>query len=382
MIIPRELIRARRRKGRITPLYLKQESIGLAKTLIAVYDDHKEEKKGDLEEALSECEQLGYNYKIVRGMSKILESLCVFQSTSKMDPRKARSVVFMEAGRRTIVNEKERLDVLTSVAQGLGISPKKLDESIYADLEEEHRLVEFDDPAPLELIKRYNFALTVALLAYSRKLSFTYNGSNRYLNRLAKKLEGTLSSNSKESFIQINLDETNRLAGRASKLEEMLAGLLNEDGWSLNASIVYPAKYNRAYLMELAKEKDAKWMIAPSFEEEIIIEIPDKPDEEEDYEDIIVLEDIARRTGSTIKEAKKKILEGNRNYKDLGGVLMTPKRYVDITSTLQEQEHLNLGSAKRLLKKEGCDNPIPVLEEMGYIIDWRRPLEESRVYRL
>ncbi|MFP3951026.1 MAG: DUF790 family protein [Candidatus Bathyarchaeia archaeon] len=376
------MIRVRRRKGRIKPLFAGEESIGLAKTLFAVYDSHRGERRGPLQDALTECEQLGYNYKLIRGMSDILESLCVFQSQSVVDPRQARSLVFKEAGRRVVANRKDRSEVLAKVAMRLGIKTKELEESLYADLKDEHRLVNFEKPDALELIKRYNFGLAVALLAHSTKLSFTHSGSNSYLVRLARKLGGEYASTQEDAFMHITLKKTKKLAYRASRLEELMAQLMNEDGWSLKASIVYPARFDRAYLMELTEEEDGAWMMPPSFEEEIIIEIPDKSEGKEDYGEIIVLEEIARKMGTTERDARKAVLEAGGDYRELGGVLIADEIYEEIVSALEAEDDLDLGSAMSVLKERGCSTPLPILESMGYIIDWRRPREKSSVYRL
>ena len=72
MMLPLDLIRARRRKGVIKPIYLEGKT-GLLETLIAVYNDHVDQKRGALSTALNDCEQLGYDYKLVRGLVSVLD---------------------------------------------------------------------------------------------------------------------------------------------------------------------------------------------------------------------------------------------------------------------------------------------------------------------
>jgi predicted nuclease of restriction endonuclease-like RecB superfamily len=60
LILPHELIRVRRTKAALTPLFADDEKLGLAKTLIAVYIENKDKKRAELGENLAACEELGY----------------------------------------------------------------------------------------------------------------------------------------------------------------------------------------------------------------------------------------------------------------------------------------------------------------------------------
>ena len=96
-----------RRKGFIKPIFIR-EPIGILDTLIEIYKDHIGKKKGDLNEVLSDCEHLGYNYKMVRGLASVLNSRSKFESKNIIPPMEARRQVFSEAAKVVVTSEVER----------------------------------------------------------------------------------------------------------------------------------------------------------------------------------------------------------------------------------------------------------------------------------
>lgn len=94
-MLPQNLLRSRRSRGTIRPLYAKDDKLGLSKTLISVFEAHVDRKRGELRAALSRCEELGYDYKLVRGMSAVLEDSSIFQTRASIDPAEARRVRFL-----------------------------------------------------------------------------------------------------------------------------------------------------------------------------------------------------------------------------------------------------------------------------------------------
>ena len=85
-MLPVELVRARRRKDSLTALFADKEKLGLSKTVIAVHRESVEKSRAELSDALSRCEELGYDYRLVRGLSAVLEPRCIFQSRSVAPP--------------------------------------------------------------------------------------------------------------------------------------------------------------------------------------------------------------------------------------------------------------------------------------------------------
>ena len=149
----------RRTKTALTPLFADDEKLGLAKTLIAVYIENKDKKRAELGENLAACEELGYDFKLVRGLTAVLDSRSIFGARSFISPPKARRLLFEEASRRPSISERDRVEIMGKVADGLGVDLADLDESLYADLLDEQFLIDFREPKPDELLRLYNFAL-------------------------------------------------------------------------------------------------------------------------------------------------------------------------------------------------------------------------------
>ncbi|MCW4013264.1 MAG: DUF790 family protein, partial [Candidatus Bathyarchaeota archaeon] len=169
MNLPFEHIRMFRRSGVIKPTFIR-EPLGILDTLIAVFKDHLDKKRGALNETLSDCEHLGYDFRMVRGIASVLEARSVFQSRSSMPPLEARRQAFSEAASTVVASTDERFTVLEAVAKRNGISVAELDDSLYADLDDEQYLVSFREINAEDLMKQYNYANMIALLAYSLRL--------------------------------------------------------------------------------------------------------------------------------------------------------------------------------------------------------------------
>ena len=357
------------------------EDVSLSKTLIATYGSHVGMKRGALSEALSDCEQLGYDYRLVRGLSSVLEGRCVFESRAVMPPIEARAMVFGEAAGRVVATERERMAVLASVAKRLGVTVEQLDESLYGDLEDEQVLDEFSEPEPGELNLYYNYANTVALLAYSRSIHAEADEGDEYLGRLAERIgETRIDGRGRGSSIHIKLRPTRRLSQRGARIDEFVARLLDAGSWSIEASIVYPARRKDAAVMELNSVQHGNLLRKDPHREELIIEIPSREPRKPAYGEVIVVERLAHRLGVTERQLLREIKAEGHEYRDLGGVLVTPRILEEIRGALGGVETLE--EAEKVLRGKGVSSVMPVLEALGYQVEPRRPRGESRVYRL
>jgi predicted nuclease of restriction endonuclease-like RecB superfamily len=398
MMLPADLIRARKRRGQIHLQYASEEHLSLSKTLIAVHKDHLGRKRGELEEALKSCEELGWDYKLVRGLSALLENNCSFQSISFINPMKARREVFTKVGERVISTEEERDEILRAVALKHDLDKEELEKSLYADLDDEHTLIEFDAPDPWDLIKLYNFALLAALLAHSQRININHDGRDDYLARMAGRLGRLIEGSGSDTHLKIELKPTRQLAYRGEKVEKFLSRLVKKDQWNLSSSVTYPKEKDRATLLEASSEKEVE-IILPPQEEEFIIEIPDKKPsvriktkdiskkkspkmKNKIFGEIVVIDDLAIKLGITESRAKRKVLQVGGDFMDLGGVLITEEKRRAILNDLNKKNPLVLKEATRILRRHGCKKPIPVLEALGYTIGLTEKRDESPVYQL
>ena len=382
MMLPLDLVRARRRKGVIKPIYLEGKT-GLLETLIAVYNDHVEQKRGALSSALNDCEQLGYDYKLVRGLVSVLESRCMFRIRSVIPPKEARTLLFSKTGRRVIKSDADRQRIMNEISGNLGVSAEDLDNSLYADLDGEYILVDFDSPDPIELTRYYNYALTVALLAYSRKIDVRYPGENEYLNSLSDSLGAAETRKTKgHTRIIVSFKPTKRLSQRGSRINEWFWELCRIPGWQLKAIIGYPARYKEGSSLELSHLREGTMIKRDPREDETIIEIntSKRKQKKPRFGNVIIIEKLANRLGVTESGALKEVTSSGVKYRDLGGVLVVQGLYQTLLDELGKDTTLSL--ARNVLKEHDVRNYMPVLEALGYSVEWDSPRGESRVYRL
>ena len=381
MMLPPELIRARRRRGVIRPIYASEAELSLAKTLVSVYSNHVGGRRGPLDDALSGCEELGYDYRLVRGLSWVLEGRCSFEAESPVNPRTARREVFREAGRRVVASEEERSRVLSAAAFRLGVSVDDLDRSLFSDLEDEHLLRSFDPLEPMDLLQEYNFSLTLGLLAHARRLEVTYRGSDEEVERLASRL-GRSSSGASGGLTTTVAEwrATSRIGYKSAQLDALLGRLLSLGFWSLSSDVVYPLKSRKAYRLELGSDLEGRLMRPPEVRPAVHVDRPKPASEPPKLRgDVVVVADVARMMGVTEDEVRE--MYGG-DLLDLGGVLLTEGKRDEILDALRGMEDMTFGGARRLLKELGVKNPVAVLEALGYLIEWERDRDESRVYRL
>lgn len=360
------------------------EDYSLAKTLIAVYEDHLGKRRGELEEALKDCEELGYNYKVVRGLSEVLDSRSDFHAEAVVPPIKAREMVFTEAAKQVVTSENDRTLVLSMVAAELGVGIEELDNSLYADLEQESKLVEFNPPSPKELYRYYNYSLVIALLAYATRIEARHQNRDDYLITIADNIGDleykTILSSTK---IVIDLKKTSRVHSRGDKLDDFFARLIEKENWIITANIRYP-KDRRISKLEISHREHKKLIEKDPFKKEFIIDLGSKkapiPTKKKTYPDLIIVEDMARRKGITESRVLEQIENENIQYRNLGGVLVTPEKIGELRDLLDRVE--TLGEAQEVLKQNEVSNFLPVLESLGYLIEWRKPRNQSRIYKL
>jgi len=383
-MLPQNLLRARRRRGTIRPLYAKDDELSLSKTLISVFEAHVDKQRGELRTALSRCEELGYNYKLVRGMAAILEDSCIFQTRDFVNPAAARRAVFEEAGERVVATAEERRRILSAAAFRLGVSADDLDTSLYADLWDEHVLADFQSPMPQELLKEYNFALTLALLSQARGVELTYRGVDTDLERLGEKL-GRSEAHSAGGLSRhtVELRPSSRAGQQAVFLEELLARLMLHEGWRLTAEVPHSSRTGKKYLFELNWESDAGIITPSNLKQRISDRSQARGKQRRNLPDeIVIVDELASKLGVTEAEARRRLQDAGGSYVDLGGVLVTPGKLKELEKAMSGAPDMRLGTVRGILRRLGLRRPLPVLEALGYAVDWAEDRDQSRVYRL
>ncbi len=378
MILPPELVVTRKRGDKIQAAYADEKHLSLVKTLISIFEEHVKKTREELKEALADCEMLGFDYKLVRGMAYLLESFCEFQSRAVIIPMRARISVFKAVGKRVIDSVEERNRVLSSVAFKYNISTYDLNRSLYGDLEDEQELSSFRKLEPTEVLKQYNFSLAIGVLVSARSLRIRYTDEDRTFERLCSDLGEVTVSGSKDSR-ELLIDIKSRRKGTsAQKLQKVLSFILRKSSWSLSAVISDPGGSRKVYGFNLSCEvegifiEDAKPSIKiKNTPKNRFVKVKDM--------DIVDVELESRKLGETWVAVKAQYSEG---YIDLGDLLVSPEKLESIKSTIEGTEDMLFDTLRRVLRVEGVKNPVLMLESLGYVIEWNRDRGQSLVYRV
>ena len=158
-----------RRGDKIFPFLIRTDNAGYlrdAAALIEIFEAFAGETRGALERELEEFIGTGTDYKIMRGLIKLLFDRCKFETAAPAAPEEIRRKAFLEARKSHPVfpGSKEKEKVLERVAEEFLCETGAIMPNLYADLPAEQRLVSFDGIEPQELLDRYNLAQAQALL--------------------------------------------------------------------------------------------------------------------------------------------------------------------------------------------------------------------------
>jgi predicted nuclease of restriction endonuclease-like RecB superfamily len=152
-VLTADLARSRTHKDTVTPLFIDaddQRYQDTADELIQIFEEHLGEPKGELEETIDQLTIADTDYKIVQGLAKLLKDECEFETIAQVEPREIRQRLFEKANESypivrqpTLGEDTQKLEVYSSVADQLGITLEECYRGMYADLEENKRLVLF-----------------------------------------------------------------------------------------------------------------------------------------------------------------------------------------------------------------------------------------------
>lgn len=158
-----------RRGEKISPRLIKTDDAGYtrdAEVLIEIFEEFHGKTRGELERELDEYIGTGTDFRILRGLIKLLTDRCEFETSSVAEPSEIRQKVFLEARKYQPVfpDSENKAKVLQTVADELNTNSDTIFDNLYADLSAQQRLVSFEIIAPIELLDRYNLAQAQAIL--------------------------------------------------------------------------------------------------------------------------------------------------------------------------------------------------------------------------
>jgi predicted nuclease of restriction endonuclease-like RecB superfamily len=203
-MLPSQLLRVRTKKGEIFPLLIGGENksghLQLAKIIINEFEElaAKKEKKKILYERISLVERNFDDYRLVRGLSTLLERRCQFSKNIHQQdnnrenlsgPAEIRRLLWEESSRRGFaLTESRRNEILTAITSSTRISQTSIMQSIWSDLDENMTLESFDSIDAEELLRWYNLSLLQTLLFTCTRLEFSVSGGT-YWKKILRKVK-------------------------------------------------------------------------------------------------------------------------------------------------------------------------------------------------
>ena len=243
-MLPSELLLTHVSKGYIWPAYAKldETNLDLASALARIYEKGLGRRWEEISEDVKEYEEIGFDYRFVRGLVTLLERRCIFEAKAGVDPRTVRRLAFQEANKFPVVDENARAQIMSKIAQELAIPPEEAEESLYSDLDERRILKEFSPVSPKDLLRAYNLSIAQTLLFKSTSLEFTAKDNWKGIFRRIKLLGLIYSAEMRADGLWVTADGPLSLFKMTERYGTSLAKLLPEivraETWKIRANII------------------------------------------------------------------------------------------------------------------------------------------------
>jgi predicted nuclease of restriction endonuclease-like RecB superfamily len=258
-----DLAMNRVRGNRIEPRVINpadKNHLQMASDLVAIFTEHQGEQRAELDRELEEYVGTGTDYKILRGLIKLLLDECEFETGSAILPSEIRRALFLKARLHHPVSAREttRTEVIKATAAELNCTVAEIEASLYADLWDNQRLISFNGMDARALLDRYNLAQAQALLYRSTEMQLCVapqeaTGYRKLFDAIkAYRLIHTIKGNQAKGY-DIRLDGPVSMFHQSQKygiqMAVFLPALLLCDGWRMKAEIVL--KTDRRVIYEL-----------------------------------------------------------------------------------------------------------------------------------
>jgi predicted nuclease of restriction endonuclease-like RecB superfamily len=232
-MLTKELLEVRKYRPNINPVYREiDEYRDVTAQVIEAYQPDR--TRGDIEEAVSDLETHD-TFKLVRGLSKLLDRRSTFERDAPVSPTRLRAAAFQ---RGYVTNTAEREAVLQELADAFDLTREEVESGLWSDREENEILVEAADVAPTDLLKQYNLSLTQTLLFDALELEFTASENFQRIFGLIKYL-GLMYTVDEDLTVTVTgpaalLKKTRKYGTTLAKL---VPSIMRADEWELSAQV-------------------------------------------------------------------------------------------------------------------------------------------------
>jgi predicted nuclease of restriction endonuclease-like RecB superfamily len=173
-----DLLQYRRSKGRVFPLFLDPgapENRDAAQALLALFPSALGRTRSEIEEAAGALDLPGLGAKTQRGLLKLLFDSAGFATDAAADPPALRRFLFDASARHWHERGTQgladwRSGAIASAAAEFGIAQPDVEESLFADLPLQQRLILVPSLQAVSLLHRYNVAQVQGLLLGAQRI--------------------------------------------------------------------------------------------------------------------------------------------------------------------------------------------------------------------
>ena len=179
-----DLVRVRRRDGRISASPLREAErkrlLAVADAYVAAAQAGVGRTRGEFEGACDGVPSAATDYKLVKGLRKLVRDRCTFELRDDVDPPSVRRAVFAHAAeaRRALNDEDhtafDRDAVIGAAAARLDLAAGAVPTALFADLKANHVLTAFDALGGPDLVDRYELAQQQAILLRAVRVAITF----------------------------------------------------------------------------------------------------------------------------------------------------------------------------------------------------------------
>ncbi|ULP71965.1 hypothetical protein BDGGKGIB_01602 [Nodularia sphaerocarpa UHCC 0038] len=234
----------------------------LGNELIGCFEEAKGKTQGVLERQLLDLEGDATDYRVKRGLAYILKSsFCTFEVVSPLEPPMLRERVFALAAKSVPSGESTQL-TLTKIADELSqelereVLLEQVRDGLYADLNENKILTNFDAPTAVDLLNRYNLSQVQGIFYKASKLVLNAHrnvpGEYKLLFRYLKlfQLMAYIEGDADHGFT-ITVDGPTSLFNPSTRyglaIAKLIPALLHVTKWSLAATLQTRDPYTKAW---------------------------------------------------------------------------------------------------------------------------------------
>ena len=240
-------------------LEIDNRNLAIASKIIECFQDCLGKTQGELERQLLKLEGDSPDYRIKRGLAHILSNtFSTFEIISPLEPLALRQRVFSQAA-KAIALPHQRSDTLEAISHTLTdelkrpVSITEIETGLYADLQENRILTQFEAPVPESLLHRYNLSQVQGI--FYRASSVVINahrndpGEYKLLFRYIKlfQLMAYIEGDADTGFT-LTMDGPASLFKASTRyglaLAKMIPALLHVTKWSLQAKLQNRDQYS------------------------------------------------------------------------------------------------------------------------------------------